>query len=150
MGKKNAVKRKNKRLGGATALPSVLKKRLDSAFSRYIRLKYADADGFVECYTCGIRKEWKKMQCGHFVSRQYLSLRWDENNCRPQDVGCNIWGNGKFLDFEERLKKELGAEVVEKLKQRRHDIVKRDYSWYNEQIQCYEKKVSQLTKKLGI
>lgn len=115
-----------------------LKKELDKQFSLYIRAKYPPF-----CYTCGKRGV---LQCGHFVSRQYLATRWDENNCRPQCVGCNIFGNGKPLDFEENLKKELGNKVVEKMKQSRHQIIKVDSNWYLAQIETYKQKVLGLSQ----
>jgi len=108
-----------------------LKKELDRVFSLYIRSKYKK-----ECYTCGKRNV--TLQCGHFVSRQYLATRWDENNCRPQCVGCNMFGGGKPLDFEERLKKELGDETVEKMKKSRHQVLKLDRQWYLTSIALYK------------
>jgi hypothetical protein len=108
-----------------------LKKELDRVFSIYIRKKYEKS-----CYTCG--KTDCALQCGHFVSRQYLATRWDENNCRPQCVGCNVFGGGKPLDFEERLKKDLDGELVEKMKASRHQIIKLDCNWYEEQIKFYK------------
>lgn len=108
-----------------------LKKELDRVFSLYIRQKYP-----AECYTCG--KKDTALQCGHFVSRQYLATRWDENNCRPQCAGCNIFGNGKPLDFEERLKRELGNDFVETMKASRHQTIKLDRNWYKEQIDTYK------------
>lgn len=107
-----------------------LKKDFDKIFSVWIRLKHPK-----RCYTCG--KAETTLQCGHFVSRSYLATRWDENNCRPQCVGCNIWGNGKPLDFEENLKREIGEILVEKMKQSRHQILKLTPSWYEEQIKKY-------------
>lgn len=112
---------------------SKLKKKLDTVFSKYIRYKYSK-NGVVSCYTCGKRGSVKSMQCGHFVPRQHLATRWDENNCRPQCVGCNIFGNGKLLDFEERLTEELGVKKVKGLKMKRHQILKLDSRWYGEQI----------------
>ncbi len=85
------------------------------------------------------------MQCGHFVSRVYLVTRWDENNCRVQCVGCNMFGGGKTLDFEENLIDEIGEDEVRELKQRRHQTVKLDNAWYEEQIVHYK----ELVKKLG-
>ena len=61
----------------------------DAIFSQYIRLKYADSNGIVRCYTCNIAKHWTLMQCGHFAKRGNLLLRYDERNCRPQCQGCN-------------------------------------------------------------
>jgi 5-methylcytosine-specific restriction endonuclease McrA len=108
-----------------------LKKELDKVFSLYIRHKYPKV-----CYTCG--KTDIALQCGHFVSRQYLATRWDENNCRPQCAGCNIFGNGKPLDFEENLKKEFGDQFIEKMKASRHQSLKLDRHWYEEQIAKYK------------
>ena len=120
-----------------------LKKKLDAVFSKYIRQKHS-MGGFCYCYTCGKRMEIKESQCGHFVSRGYLSTRWDEENTRPQCVGCNIWGNGKPLDFEEKLKKEIGVSKVEKLKMKRHKILKVSSLWYEEQIEHYQNLLDQL------
>lgn len=85
---------------------SRLKKDLDSIFSRYIRLTYADADGFVNCYTCPKRLFWKEIQNGHFISRGYLATRFSEDNCRPQCVGCNMFGGGKQVEFSRKLELE--------------------------------------------
>jgi len=123
---------------------SKLKKELDSIFSQYIRLKYADKDGFVKCYTCETWKHWKEMQNGHFISRQYLVTRFDENNCRPQDASCNVFAHGKPLDFEENLNKELGHDFVETMKASRHQIVKLDRTWYTLMIDVYSEKLKDL------
>lgn len=108
-----------------------LKKQLDQIFSLYIRKVYP-----AKCYTCG--KTETSLQCGHFISRGYLATRFHENNCRPQCVGCNIFGNGKPLDFEENLKRELGEQYVEDLKKLRHQIVKYDRAWYVDKIKHYQ------------
>lgn len=108
-----------------------LKKELDRVFSLYIRAKYPK-----ECYTCG--KIGGTLQNGHFVSRSYLATRFNEDNCRPQCVGCNLFGGGKPLDFEEHLKKELGAKRVEALKKSRHTITILSPAWYQERIDYYK------------
>ena len=103
-----------------------LKKDLDTIFSIYIRQKFSDSEGNNTCYTCGKAGTIKTMQNGHFVSRQYLATRWDENNCRIQCCGCNLFSKGKPLDFEERLKKDLGSDYVETMKASRHISLKLD------------------------
>jgi hypothetical protein len=114
-----------------------LKKELDKHFSSYIRQKYARNE-MVRCYTCGKLLHWKEAHCGHYISRLYLITRWDEDNARPQCVGCNLFGGGKPLDFEERLKGELGEDFVEKMKSSRHQILKLDRRWYEEKIAHYK------------
>lgn len=116
---------------------SRLKSRLDAVFSLYVRAKYPKT-----CYTCGAAG--KTLQCGHFVSRSYLSTRWNESNCRPQCVGCNIWGRGKPLDFEENLKKELGDVAVEQLKSQRHILIRPTRGFYEDMIKLYSSMLSSL------
>lgn len=89
-------------------------KKLDKVFSLYIRHKYAK-DGMVKCYTCDAVKPIKEMQCGHFISRAYYSLRWDEDNCRPQDASCNLYHHGQQYIFGKNLEKELGKERIEEM-----------------------------------
>ena len=122
---------------------SKLKKRLDAIFSVYIRTKYA-SDGLVQCYTCPKRAPIKEMQCGHFVSRQYLKTRWDERNCRPQCVGCNVWQQGRTSTFAANLCMEYGADIIAELERNRMIPVKLDVIWYLEEIEKYEKLVADL------
>ena len=135
---KTAKKGKNKPKKAKPKTQAWLKKELDRVFSIYIRQKFSDSDGNNTCYTCGKAGTIKTMQNGHFVSRQYLATRWDENNCRIQCCGCNLFGNGKPLDFEERLKKELGGDFVEEMKQTRHQSLKLDRNWYKAEIEKYK------------
>lgn len=118
---------------------SKLKRELDRLFSIYIRAKYPK-----ECYTCGFKG---KLQNGHFVSRMYLSTRWDEANCRPQCRVCNIWQSGRAVDFEEHLIKDLGREAVEELKAKRKILWKLTPSWYEAEIARYKVLVEQLTER---
>lgn len=85
---------------------SVIVKELDKVFSQYIRLSNSNLDEFVECYTCGRSYHWKKIQCGHFMSRSRYSTRWNENNCRPQCYGCNVMQQGQQFIFAKNLNKE--------------------------------------------
>lgn len=132
---KQANKKKSKPKSQSLAK---LKKELDRVFSLYIRYKYADQNGNLTCYTCNKPGTPKTVHAGHYVSRQYLATRWSEDNVRPQCPGCNLFGNGKPLDFEERLKKDLGEKRVEEMKQSRHQVVKLDRQWYEEQIAYYK------------
>ena len=87
---------------------TILKKKADSIFSTYIRLKYADDNLDVQCFTCDKVLPYKKIQNGHFYSRGILSLRYDEQNCRPQCYGCNIAQKGNYIEYYKRLEKEIG------------------------------------------
>lgn len=84
------------------------KKELDKVFSQYIRRKYM-RDGYIACYTCGKIMDFSKAQCGHFIPRSNMTTRWDEANCRPQCVGCNMFGGGKYDVYAANLLEEIGG-----------------------------------------
>lgn len=117
-----------------------LKKQLDKIFSEYIRRKYSDNQGRSECYTCGKKAHWKELQCGHFISRSYLATRFMEENCRPQCVGCNIFGNGKPVEFAKRLSREISPAIIKTLYKKAQEITK-DFP--------YEQKIKELQALLG-
>lgn len=123
---------------------SQLKKELDSVFSQYIRLLYATKDGMVTCCTCGCVKHWKEMQNGHYESRQYLSLRYDDFNCFPQCVGCNIFKQGNYTEYARYLLRNFGPERLEYLNKKKQEITK--YFPYQEKINQYKKLVHDLLK----
>lgn len=132
--KSSTLKKIQKRKQKSRTPPSLskLKKELDRVFSLWVR---REAN---RCYTCGAGGNPKTLQNGHFIPRQYLATRWEPDNCRPQCAGCNIWGKGKFPDFEENLVKELGAERVKQLKDKRHELWKLDRTFYETEIARYK------------
>lgn len=86
---------------------SCLIEDLDTVFSRYIRIKYADNDGLVSCFTCNDKPiHFTRMQCGHYIPRTHLATRWLEENCRPQNEHCNCMLSGNLEVFKERLEEE--------------------------------------------
>ena len=113
------------------------KHELDRVFSLWVRKNHPAV-----CYTCGA--SGKTLQCGHFVARSYLATRFDEDNCRPQCVGCNMFGGGKPLDFEENLRAEIGDKRVDDLKQRRHKITKTTAQEYERLIEYYAELLTEL------
>lgn len=95
---------------------SRLRKRADTAFSRYIRLKYADPHtGIVACVTCGMMKHWKEMQNGHYISRGCSTLRYSEKNCHVQCPSCNVFKNGNYPRYALFMLKTYGPEVLSEL-----------------------------------
>lgn len=122
---------------------SQLKKLLDKVFSEYVRRKNANENGYVKCYTCSKVLPWQEIQNGHFVSRSHLATRYEEDNTRPQCVGCNVFGGGRVAIFASRLDEELGEGTVAKLYRKAQEITK-DYP-YQEKIDYYKLKLSELS-----
>ena len=112
---------------------SKLKKELDAVFSKFIRKRDKG-----QCYTCPRRDDPKNMQCGHFVPRQYLAVRFDERNCHCQCYACNMLYNGQPSLYAIKLQREFGEEIIEKLEHLRHEITKLTPSWYEEKINHYK------------
>jgi hypothetical protein len=97
---------------------SKLIKELDVLFSQFVRLSNS-IDGYCSCVTCGRVYEWKKIQAGHFISRQHYSVRWDERNVKPQCYGCNVMQQGRQYEFSKYLGQELSEELYLLSKQTR-------------------------------
>jgi len=118
-------------------------------FSRYIRLKYSK-NGVCRCYTCGKFHDIKKMDAGHFITRSKTATFLNENNCRPQCMGCNRFQQGRSYDFEQNLIEEIGKEEVENLKELAKTEVHRTEQDYLEIAETYRIKVKQLQKEFGV
>ncbi len=123
---------------------TILKKKADAIFSTYIRLKYADENLDVKCFTCDKVMPYKKIQNGHFYSRAILSLRYDEQNCRPQCYGCNIAKKGNYIEYYKRLEKEIGKGGMDFLEHKRHQTQKMGKADYQDLIDMYTQKVADL------
>lgn len=79
---------------------------LDAAVSKYVRIKEADKDGNTKCYTCFRTGHWKTFDCGHFIPRANMFLRWDLRNLRQQCVHCNQYSEGNLDVYAENLEEE--------------------------------------------
>lgn len=115
---------------------SQLTKELDTVFSQYIR-NSRSKNGICTCITCDREYEVKKIHCGHFMSRQYMSVRWDERNVAPQCYGCNVMQQGKQFEFSLKLGKELSEELYLLSKQTKKyslDELKELIEYYKEKL----------------
>jgi len=81
-------------------------KDADAVYSKWLRMSSADKSGTVSCYTCDLNMRWQASQCGHYVKRGNLFLRWDPRNTRVQGECCNIHKSGNYLEFTKRLELE--------------------------------------------
>ena len=130
---------------------SKLKKELDKWFSLYIRLRDADSLGFVQCFTCQRFKHYKSgMQNGHFQSRSFLSTRFDEENCQPQCVGCNMFKSGEQYKFSVNLDNKYGDGKAKELEFKARQIQKFSRVDYEEKISYYKLLVEKLKTEKGI
>ena len=118
-----------------------LKKKCDVAFSKYIRLRDADEGGTVQCCTCGVLRHWKdRIDCGHYISRTYLSLRYSDINCAPQCKGCNAWG-GEKDKHALYLERTYGHGILQRLDEEKNKTVKFTKADYQEMIDRFTEAV---------
>lgn len=102
---------------------SYLVEDLDLIASKYIRKKYANNKGEAECYTCGKSEPWQNLDCGHFIPRHNMSLRWDTRNLRPQCKECNQYKSGNLIMFANKLEKEQPG-ITEQLESEAREVKK--------------------------
>jgi hypothetical protein len=101
-------------------------------FSRYMKLKYADNNHVVKCYTCNklFVLPDKRLHLGHFhKADRHKSVCFDEKNVLPQCYTCNKFFSGRPDIMEKELIKIFGAEEIQKLNLRRYNVFKLD-KWY--------------------
>lgn len=95
------------------------KNHADVWFSRFIRLRDRG-----HCYTCPhVNENPMKLQCGHFVPRQYLATRYNEMNNHAQCYACNMLFGGQPSAYAIRLKNEYGDYILSDLESQRKEIV---------------------------
>jgi len=129
---------------------SKLKKELDTWFSLYIRLKYSNEYGMVQCYTSGRVYHYKQIHAGHFMSRRHLSTRWDERNVKPQSAADNLFGQGEQYKFGMLLDSEYGEGTAEELQIIARQSFKMYRVDYEEKISYYKKLVKNLKKEKNL
>lgn len=131
----------------AIPLPK-LKDKLDKVFSLYIRLRNADENGMVKCYTSDKIVHYKDAHAGHFLSRRHLGTRWNEINVQVQCVGENIFNSGNAPEFGRRIINEYGIQEYENLFVLSKKESKYDRFFYENMINHYTELVNKLTKEL--
>lgn len=81
-------------------------KECDRITSLYVRTKAMDENKVVRCYTCNKSMDLHEAQCGHFIPRANMYLRFDLRNLRPQCNGCNNYKRGNISKYRQRLNLE--------------------------------------------
>ncbi len=83
---------------------------LVAELDRYTSLIVRRRDG--RCMTCG---SVQRLQCSHFYSRRYLSVRFDLRNCNAMCAGCNRTHNRDRRPYERYMRKAYRPKVMAEL-----------------------------------
>lgn len=88
--------------------------QLDKVFSLYIRMR--DSREFhyrnFRCISCGDVKDFEQMDCGHFIGRSCMALRWNEQNCSGECRFCNRMTSSHLLYYRKNLIIKLGTDAI--------------------------------------
>lgn len=140
-------KRKTEKMKKAVSV-AVLKKKLWTLFSEYIRLKHSDSNGMSQCVTCKAQKHYKELQAGHFVpagSSNYL--RFVENNVHPQCYSCNCMKHGNLIEYRIYMIETYGEQFTEQLIELRNEEKRFTSEELQGKIEEYKDKIEALKTK---
>lgn len=98
-----------------------LKKELQIIVNQYIRLR----DEGKPCISCG---SYSVLQAGHFFAvGGYDGLRFDEDNIHGECARCNCWDESHLILYTDNLKRKIGDQDFNDLKQRAADYKMNGY-----------------------
>lgn len=139
---KSVIRQQEREVKEDKSLSSLIED-LDTVFSQYIRLKEADSNKGVACYTCGKKDHWKYMDASHFIPRSHMYTRFSETNVKPCCPECNRLKDGNLAAFGKHLEEDHPGSV-ELLQEQSRIIYKYTYQELKDMIISYSQKIKQL------
>lgn len=93
-------------------------RKLDRAVSLYIRLRDSKEYGFkyCRCISCGKVKPIQDIDCGHYISRRCMILRFDTRNLNGECSRCNRFDTDHLIGYRRNLVHKLGIKAFERSK----------------------------------
>lgn len=122
----------------------------DKWFSEYIRLRYANGLGYVECFTCSKRGYWKEFDCGHYIKRQFTLTRFNEINCQVQCKYCNMYLQGNDAKFRANLVSLYGEDKILRLEAAKRRVNPMKEYELKAISDIYRNKVKEIKKEMVI
>lgn len=85
-------------------------------FSRFIRARDTDENGYCRCISCGTVRHWKEMDCGHYIAKgSDTALKYNEINNNGQCTSCNVYKSGNLINYRQGLINKYGEKLVKEL-----------------------------------
>ena len=122
--------------------------KLDSVFSRYIRMRVCDESGYAECFTCNVRRHYREVDAGHFITRSKYATRWDPINVQFQCKRCNMNG-GRQYEFGLKIDAIHGEGTAEEILIRSNRPARYSNEDLEHLIRFYSAEVREFEKFLG-
>lgn len=123
---------------------NALVKKLDTVFSKWVRYSAAKGKGYCKCVTCGKIEPPERCDAGHYISRTYNILRWDERNVHPQCQSCNRFKEGHKDEYALFMVRTYGAGILEELNRQKWMPYRLDDLWLIQTIKEYSHKLKSL------
>lgn len=117
-------------------------RKLDELFSRFIRLR--DCTPIGRCISCGKVITYETCDCGHYVNRKHMALRYDEQNCNAQCRACNRYDEGNLQGYRKGLIAKIGEKAVDMLEVKKFNYCKLTSVELDILIALYKKKIKEL------
>lgn len=128
--------------------------RADKYFSQFIRLSHCIVDRgecFCKDIITGRYRPIKDMDNGHFISRDCKAVRYNPDNCRPQNRSSNRFrGEADKDKFKDHLIREIGQERLDQLEKSKRDYFPDSTITYELIADEYRNLVNELIKTLNI
>ena len=124
--------------------------KLDTVFSRFIRLRDARKDGTFQCISCGRILPLDQADCGHYINRQHMSTRFSEKNCNAQCRSCNRFDEGNMQGYRRGLILKYGEPAVLLLESMKNQTNKISDFEYSTMIKYYQGEVKRLKEEKQI
>jgi len=128
--------------------------KADMYFSQYIRLREAKVSGGIVVTKDIITGKYfsvKRLDNGHLYSRAKMAIRYNEDNCHPQNRSSNRFkGEADHDLYEMRVIAKIGEERVNHLKAIKNDTFHVSIAYFESIAEEYEAKVKELQAKLGV
>lgn len=90
--------------------------KLDKAVSIYVRLRDSKEfhHRYFRCISCGRVLPITEADCGHYVGRAHMSLRFDPRNVNAECKACNRFRSDHLIGYRNSLVMRLGKEAFAK------------------------------------
>ena len=136
-------------------------KTVDKWFSKFIRLRDIedtfDGVNWGNCCTCNklviihSGNGWNpNAHCGHFITRDCKSTRYDEQNAHLQCGRCNTFKSGKQYEHGLFIDKKYGEGTAEKILIKSKQLCKRNRNDLKWLLDHYRIEAKKLAKQKGI
>ena len=95
--------------------------RLDAVFSKYIRRRDCGYK-YGRCISCDAVITFDRSDAGHYINRQHMAVRFDENNVHAQCRKCNRFDEGNIQGYRKGLIQRIGEKNTEMLEIKKHNV----------------------------